>query len=268
MDSVRRRTRGEGVAVPILVAVAVLAFAFFSLPVLGLAVRAPWSEAWERLRATGTIEALRLSGIVSLGALALAIVFGTPVAYLLARARVPGMRLLRGLIVLPMVLPPVVAGVGLLTALGRRGLAAPVLDVFGVTLPFTTTAAALASAFVAAPFFILTLEAGFRSVDRRLEDAAATLGASRASILRAVTLPAVRPSLIAGATLCWARALGEFGATIIFAGNLAGRTQTAPLAIYQDLQSGDFSGAILLSLVLGSISLAVLVALRGRVALR
>jgi molybdate transport system permease protein len=268
MDSAFRRTRTEGAAVPLLRIGAAIGATFFLLPLLGLAARAPWGEAWAMLTASESLLALRLSMVVSVGALLLTVVFGTPLAYVLARSEHPLMRLLRALVVLPMVLPPVVAGVGLLTALGRRGIAGALLLELGISLPFTTVAAALAAAFVAAPFFIVTLEAGFRSVDHRLEDAAATLGASRALILRTVTLPAVRGTLAAGATLCWARALGEFGATIVFAGNLAGRTQTAPLAIYQDLQSGDFRGAILLSLVLFSASLIVLVGMRGRFSLR
>jgi molybdate transport system permease protein len=268
MASVLRRGRGEGAATPAIATLAVVAIAFFVLPLVGLAVRAPWSEAWTRIRQPASVDALRLSLIVSLAAVALSLAVGAPLALVLARGRFPGRRLVRGLVMLPMVLPPVVAGVGLLTALGRRGLIGGPLGRVGISLPFTTPAAAIAAAFVAAPFLVVTLEAGFRSVDRRLEQAASTLGASRFMILRTVTLPAVAPALAAGATLCWARALGEFGATIIFAGNLAGRTQTGPLAIYQELQTGDFDGAILLSLVLFAVSLTVLVALRGRVSLR
>jgi molybdate transport system permease protein len=266
MASGRPRS-GEGAAPAVIAVIAALGVAFFALPLAGLALRAPWSELSHRLGAA-ELEALRLSVVVSLGALGLSVTLGTPVAWTLARGRWPGRRLVRGIVVLPMVLPPVVAGVGLLTALGRRGLLGGTLAGLGISLPFTTAAAVVAATFVGAPFLILTLEAAFRSVDIRLEDAAATLGASRLRILRAVTLPAIAPALGAGATLCWARALGEFGATIIFAGNLAGRTQTGPLAIYQKLQTGDFEGAILLSLVLFSVSLAVLVGLRARVSLR
>jgi molybdate transport system permease protein len=268
MASALRKSRREGIAGPTIGVVAVIAVAFFVLPLIGLAARAPWSEVWEVLRTPQTLSALRLSVVVSLAALALTIVFGTPLAYVLARSNFRGLRLVRGLVILPMVLPPVVAGVALLTALGRRGILGSPLDAAGLSLPFTTAAAAIAAAFVAAPFYIVTLEAGFRTVDRRLEDAAATLGATRGAILRSVTLPAVWPSVAAGATLCWARALGEFGATILFAGNLQGRTQTTPLAIYQSIQRGDFGGAILLSLVLFTISLTVLVALRGRISVR
>jgi molybdate transport system permease protein len=268
MDSALRSSRKEGLAHPTIVVIAALSMAFFVLPLIGLVARAPWSEAWDALGSPETLRGLRLSLVVSVSALGLTLVFGTPLAYVLARSDFRGLRLVRGLVILPMVLPPVVAGVGLLTALGRRGILGSFLLKLGVSLPFTTAAAALAAAFVAAPFFVVTLEAGFRSADRSLEDAAATLGASRATILRTITLPAVKPSIAAGATLCWARALGEFGATILFAGNLEGRTQTAPLAIYQNIQRGDFSGAIILSLVLFTISLTVLVALRGRVSVR
>jgi molybdate transport system permease protein len=268
MASDRRRARGEGAAGPVIGALALIAVAFFVLPLIGLAARAPWGEAWERVRQPETLTALRLSLVVSLAAVLICITLGAPLAWVLARSRLPGLRVLRGLVVLPMVLPPVVAGVGLLTALGRRGLAGDLLEAVGIALPFSTAAAAIAAAFVAAPFLVVTLEAGFRSVDRRLEHAAATLGASRVTIMRTVTLPAVAPSLAAGITLCWARALGEFGATIIFAGNLEGRTQTGPLAIYQELQTGDFEGAILLSLVLFALSLSALVAVRGRVSIR
>jgi molybdate transport system permease protein len=263
-----RSPRGEGAAPAVLKCLAVVGAAFLVLPLIGLALRAPWPELWERIGRPEIVDALRLSLIVSLAALAVALVFGAPLAWVLARFSFPGRRLLRGLILLPMVLPPVVAGVGLLTALGRRGILGGILSEAGIELPFTTAAAVVASAFVGVPFLIVTLEAGFHSVDRGLEEAAATLGATRWTIIRTVTLPAVRPSLAAGAVLCWARSLGEFGATIIFAGNLRGVTQTGPLAVFEHLQTGDSGGAILLSLVLLLISLTVLIALRGRVSVR
>jgi molybdate transport system permease protein len=263
-----RRGGGEGLTPFLLAALAAVAVGFFALPLAGLAVRAPWHEAWDQLTRPEALMALRLSLVVSLCALALSLVLGAPLAWALARPGWPGRRVVRAIVVLPMVLPPVVAGVGLLTALGRRGLAGGVLQAVGISLPFTTAAAVVAAAFVAAPFLVVTLEAGFRAVDTRLEDAAATLGASRLMIFRTVTLPATAPALVAGSILCWARALGEFGATIVFAGNLAGTTQTAPLAIYQELQTGDFGGAVLLSLMLFSVSLTVLVALRTRVVAR
>jgi molybdate transport system permease protein len=172
--------------------------------------------------------------------------------------------MVRGLVILPLVMPPVVGGVALLAAFGRRGfLGTPLYDVFGVQLAFTTPAAVLAAAFVSFPLAVLALEAGLRSLDTRLEDAAATLGGSRWYVLRRVTLPLLAPQIATGLVLCWARSLGEFGATITFAGNLEGRTQTLPLAVFERLQT-DPEGAIALSLLLVALSLAVIVGLRGR----
>jgi molybdate transport system permease protein len=244
--------------------VALPAIAFVVLPVVGLAVRAPWSDAWASLGRAGTRTALIVSLQVSLGATAIALALGFPAAWVLARFRFPGRRLVRALVTLPIVLPPVVAGVALLAALGRVGFLGRALHAIGISLPFTTAGAAVAAAFVSAPFLILSLEAGLRSVDRGLEDAARALGASRAYAFRRITLPLLRPQLVAGLVLTWARALGEFGATITFAGNLRGTTQTLPLAVFQALQV-DTGGAILVSLVLLALSLAVLVALGGRI---
>jgi len=189
---------------------------------------------------------------------------GVPLAWVQARVAYPGRRVVRAITLLPMVLPPVVGGIALLLALGRRGLVGSPLDHVGVHLPFHVLGAITAETFVAMPFLVLTVEAAFRSADRRYEDAARTLGASRFSVFRRVTLPMIRPSLIAGAVLCWARALGEVGATITFAGNSAGRTQTLPLFVYVKLEEGNTDAAIVLSLVLLVISLAVLVSLRDR----
>ena len=189
--------------------------------------------------------------------------FSIPIAWLLARARFRGRGLLRTLITLPMVMPPVVAGVGLLAAFGRHGLLGDALHFFGVTLPFTTLAAVIAATFVSAPFLVTTLEAGLAQSQRRYEDVAATLGASRWRIFVSVVLPAIRPSLLAGIALCWARALGEFGATITFAGNLPARTQTVPLAIYQTLHTRP-SEAFLMAMLLLIVSLCVLALVRVR----
>ena len=243
---------------------AVLAVAFLTVPLVSLVVRAPWGDLGSALTAPGAMTALRLSLTCSVGAVTLSAVLGTPLAWLLARTSFPGRDLVRALVILPMVLPPVVGGVALLLAFGRNGLAGQWLDrAFGITLPFSTAGAIMAEAFVAMPFFIITVEAGLRAMGRRYEDAAATLGASRWTTFRRVTLPLLAPSLGAGAALAWARALGEFGATITFAGNLPGATQTMPLAVYLALQT-NADAAIALSLVMLAVSLVILVALRGR----
>jgi molybdate transport system permease protein len=225
--------------------------------------RAPWGHVGQELASEEAVSALRLSLVCSLCATALSIVLGLPLAWTQARIAFPGTILLRALVTLPIVLPPVVGGVALLLAFGRRGLVGRWLDPLGIRLPFTTAGAVLAETFVAMPFFVLTIEGGLRSLDLRLEEAARTLGASRWTVFRRVTLPLVRPSLVAATLLCWARALGEFGATITFAGNFPGRTQTLPLAVYLALESRPEAG-IVLSLVLLAVSLAVLVGLRRR----
>ncbi|MEY2451579.1 MAG: molybdate transport system ATP-binding protein [Acidimicrobiaceae bacterium] len=246
------------------VAIAAVAVAAFALPLAGLLWRAPWSSAWHPLSSRAALDALKLSLITSLAATAVAIVLGVPLAWVQARVDYRGKRLVRALTTLPMVLPPVVGGVALLFALGRRGIVGSELDRIGVHLPFTTAGAIVAETFVAMPFLVLTLEAAFRSSDRRLEEAARTLGASRGEVFRRVTLPLVRPSLIAGAVLCWARALGEFGATITFAGNLPAKTQTLPLFVYLKFEGSEADAAIVLSLVLVIVSLLVVVGLRDR----
>src|SRR5207247_214134 len=224
----------------------------------------PWAQVGRELAAPETATALELSMFCSLTASLVALVLGIPLALVLSRTNGLLRSVLRALTTLPMVLPPVVGGVALLLAFGRRGLLGGWLaDVFGIHLPFTTAGAILAETFVAMPFLVITVEAGLRSMDTRFEDAARTLGARRWTVLWRVTLPLVRPSLVAGTVLCWARALGEFAATITFAGNFPGRTQTMPLAVYLALESSPQS-AILLSLVLLLVSLAVLVGLRDR----
>jgi molybdate transport system permease protein len=242
---------------------AAVGVAFVTLPLLGLLIRAPWGRAWSVLASPTATQALRVSILVSVSATAIAVVLGVPLAWVLARARFPGRSLVRAIVVLPLVLPPVVAGVGLLAALGRRGLAGRAFEAFGVSLPFTTAAAVLAAAFVAFPLLVLAVEAGFRSLDPRLEGAALAMGASPWYVLRRVTFPMLMPQLAAGVVLAWARALGEFGATITFAGNLRGVTQTLSLAVFEEGQT-DPDGAIVVSLLLVVMSLAVLIALRGR----
>jgi len=246
-----------------IVVVAFAGVAFVGLPLVGIVARAPWSRAGELLSSDVALTALRLSIVVSLGAASVDLVLGLPLALLLARGSFRGKRLVRALVVLPLVLPPVVGGVGLLAALGRRGILGPALEAIGITLPFTTAAAVVATAFVSFPLLVLAAEAGLRSMGDRLEGAARTMGASPGYVLRHVTLPLLAPQLAAGLVLAWARALGEFGATLMFAGNLAGRTQTLPLAAFETAQT-DPRGALVIALMLVVISLAVIVALRGR----
>ena len=247
-----------------IVALACIGAAFVLLPVVALFVRAPWSRLGEAFSGVGASTALRLSLEVSLAATAISVLVGVPLAWVLARGEFPGRNLLRAAVVLPILLPPVVGGVGLLVALGRSGLVGRWLhDVFGIQLTFTTAGAVLATTFVSMPLVVLATEAGLRGLDRRYERAAAAMGGSPWYVFRRVTLPMVAPQLAAGAVLTWARALGELGATITFAGNHAGRTQTMPLAVYEARQV-DPGGAIVLSLILVVISVAVLVALGGR----
>ena len=247
----------------LLAALALVAVAFFILPLAGLLARAPWQSALGELTTPEALTALRLSFVISLAATALALLLGVPLAWIYARVPFRGRDLIRAVTTLPMILPPVVGGVALLFAFGRRGLFGQALDAIGIRLPFTTFGAILAATFVAMPLLVLTVEAGLRSMDRRYEDAARTLGAGRWVVFRRVTLPLIAPSVFAGAVLCWARALGEFGATITFAGNLPGTTQTLPLAVYIALETRP-EVAIMLSVVLLAVSLAILVAMRDR----
>jgi molybdate transport system permease protein len=234
------------------------------MPLVALAVRAPWSSTLDLLGAPENRTALRLSLVVSAWSLALSVVVGFPIAWVLARTAVPGRRVLRALVTLPMVLPPVVGGVALLVAFGRRGLLGQLLDRwFDVQLAYTTTAAVLAATFVSMPFFIVTVEAALRGADLRYEEAARTLGARPGTVLRRVTLPSIRGAIGAGAALSWARALGEFGATLTFAGSFAGRTRTLPLEISTALER-SVDDAIVLSLLLLAISVVVLGSLRDR----
>ena len=246
------------------VPLAALAVAFLAIPLIGLVLRTPWRNLPTDLGAPGVLTALRLSLQCSVSAVAVSIVIGVPLAWLLARVSFPGRNVVRALVMLPMVLPPVVGGVALLLAFGRHGLLGQWLErAFGVTLPFSTAGAVMAEAFVAMPFLIVTVEAGLRALGQRYEDAAATLGAGRWVTFLRVTLPLIAPTLGAGAALSWARALGEFGATITFAGNLPGSTQTMPLAVYLALQSNP-EAAMALSLIMLVVSLSILLALRGR----
>ena len=243
---------------------ALVGAAFLLVPLAGLLLRAPWGSLGGLLTDANVAEALRLSLVCATTATVISLVLGVPLAWVLARVRAPGMTLLRALVTLPLVLPPVVGGVALLLAFGRQGVLGRLLESWtGITLPFTTAGVVVAETFVAMPFLVVTVEGAFRAADRGYEEAAATLGASRLGVFRRVTLPMVAPSLGAGAVLCWARALGEFGATITFAGSFPGRTQTMPLTVYLALES-DPEAAIALSLVLLVVSVVILAVLRDR----
>ncbi len=259
--------RGAGrrplVAIWVPAGVAVL---FILLPLVGLLSRVSWRDLPAELGSADVLTALRLSLECSLLAVGFAALAGIPLAYVLARIDFAGKRLLRALVLLPLVLPPVVGGIGLQAAFGRdTPIGHVLLRVFGVTLPFSTAGAAMAEAFVALPFLVITVEAGLRQANPGFEEVAATLGARPWRRFWRVTLPLVMPSLVAGAALTWARALGEFGATITFAGAFPGTTQTLPLAAYAAFEgSGEVERAITLSMILLVISVAVLVGLRGR----
>jgi molybdate transport system permease protein len=258
-----RRGRGSGIP-PLLLVPAGVGIAFLVLPLGGLLVRAPWRTLSEQLASPEVGQALRLSLLSASLATVICLVLGVPLAWVLARATFPGRRLLRALVTVPLVLPPVVGGVALLLLLGRRGLVGQYLDAwFGVSLPFTTAAVVIAEAFVAMPFLVIAVEGALRGADRRFEEAAATLGASRWLIFRRVTLPLIAPGITAGAVLCFARALGEFGATITFAGSFPGVTRTMPIAVYLALET-DPEAAIVLSLVLLAVAVLVLASLRDR----
>jgi molybdate transport system permease protein len=246
------RTRG-----PLsLLAPATLAVAFLAVPLVAVVTQAPWRQVPHLVSGPAARTALRLSLECSVGALALSLVLGVPLAWALARLEFPGKSALRALVMVPLVLPPVVGGVALLLAFGRHGL-------LPLHIAFTTRAAILAEAFVAMPFLVLSVEGSLLSLERDYEEAAATLGSSPLATFWRVTVPLVAPGLAAGAALAWARALGEFGATVTFAGSLSGVTQTLPLEVYQQLQN-DPDAAVALSVVLLAVSLLVLVALRGR----
>jgi molybdate transport system permease protein len=257
----RRRRFDSGkllVAIP-----AALFIAFILAPVSALFVRSSPSAFLAALQQADVQEALRLSALTTAITLICAVAFGTPIAYLLARWSFPGRTLLDTFVDLPIVVPPAVAGVALLIAFGRRGLFAPALAAAGIQLSFTTAAVVLAQLFVASPFYIRAARAGFVAVDRRIEEASAVLGAGRLETFWRITVPLALPSLIGGAVLTWARALGEFGATIMFAGNLVGVTQTMPLAVYLKLESGDLPAALAISVVLVAASVAVLLVVRA-----
>lgn len=244
-------------------ALAALFALFFLLPVAGLGARALTDgDVASELRADDTWRALRLSLATATLATGLAALLGTPLAYALARSGRSGARLAAALIDLPIVLPPAAAGIALLTVFGRRGYLGEPLEELGVSLSFTTAAVVAAQLFVAGPYFVRSAYAGFRAADPRYEGVAYTLGLSRWRTFRSVTLPLVRPALAAGAVLCWARALGELGATLLFAGSLPGSTRTAPLAVLNAFESSaGLAGAVSISVVLVVLALGVMLAL-------
>ncbi|MEP7324910.1 MAG: ABC transporter permease [Gemmatimonadota bacterium] len=233
-----------------------------ALPILALFLRVPGHSIFHRLADPAIHQALILSLITSVAATLIVVILGIPTAYLLATRQFPGKRLLETLIDLPMVLPPTVAGLALLLAFGRAGLGGRALHLLGIELPFSTLGVVVAQAFMSAPFFLNPARAGFASVDRRYLEAATTLRASEFYRFLHVMLPLAFPSLMAGATMAGARALGEFGATITFAGNLPGVTQTMPLAVYVAMQS-DMGAAITLSVLLVAIAVILLLVVKS-----
>ena len=239
-----------------LLAPAVIAVAFLTVPLVAVVARAPWQRLPHLISTPTARTALRLSIECSAGALALTLLVGVPLAWALARLEFPGKSVVRALVLVPLVLPPVVGGVALLLAFGRHGL-------LPLHIAFTTRAAIVAEAFVALPFLVLSVEGALLSLEPQFEEVAATLGSRPLATFWRVTVPMVAPALAAGSALAWARALGEFGATVTFAGSLPGSTQTLPLEVYQQLQN-DPDAAVALSVVLLVVSLLVLVALRGR----
>ncbi|MCV2393787.1 ABC transporter permease [Actinotalea sp. M2MS4P-6] len=251
-----RRRAPVGLVVPALVGAA-----FLVLPLVALLVRAPWGSMGALLTDPAALDALRLSLVSAGAATAISLVLGVPLAWVLARSGLPGMRALRAAVTVPLVLPPVVGGVALLLLLGRRGLVGQHLEALGIQVPFTTAAVVLAEAFVAMPFLVVSVDGALRAADRRAEELAATLGAGPFLVARRITLPTIAPAVAAGAALAFARALGEFGATITFAGSFPGTTRTMPLAIYLAMQQ-DPATAVALSVVLLAVSVAVLGLLR------
>jgi molybdate transport system permease protein len=247
-----------------LVVVAYLVGLALGLPVAVLVVRAVVSgSVGASLGTRVVLDGLGLSLLTTAASLVLTVVFGTPLALALARRRFRGSSIVETVIDPPIVLPPSVAGLALLLLLGRRGVLGGAFEAFGIELPFTTAAVVIAQTFVSAPFFIRSARAGFAGVDRDLEDAARTDGASERQVFRAITIPLASAALAAGLVMCWARSLGEFGATIMFAGNVEGQTQTLPLVVYGEFQGGDLDGSIAAAAILVVAAVGVLVAVRA-----
>jgi molybdate transport system permease protein len=258
-------TTRTGERLPVLLGLpAVFALIFLVLPLLGLIIRAPWSNAGQVLTSGAAVSALWLSLVTATASASIALLLGVPLAWLLARPGLRGASLLRALVTIPLVLPPVVGGVALFTVLGRSGLLGrPLYQLTGFAFPFTPYAVVLAQVFVALPYLVLSVEGALRAADRRYEEAAATLGARPLTVFRRITLPLVGPGIAAGTVLAWARALGEFGATITFAGSFPGTTRTMPLEVYRALET-DPGAALLLSVLLLAASILVLALLHNR----
>ena len=259
-----RETAALGRVPAVLVVLSGLALVVLLVPVVALLLRTPWTQLGDRLSSPEILDALRLSMVSATIAAALSLLLGVPLAWLLARVDFHGRSIVRAFVTVPLVLPPVVGGIALLMAFGRRGVVGqPLYEAFGITIPFTLTAVVLAQTFVALPFLVISVEGALRSTDLRYDEVAATLGAGRWSTFRTVTLPLATPGVIGGAVLAWARALGEFGATITFAGNFPGTTRTMPLEIYTARQA-DEGASLVLSAILLAISVLVLAGLRER----
>lgn len=236
---------------------------FVILPLVAMISRVDWPRFAELITSPSSLAALKLSLQTSTASTLMCLLFGVPMALVLARTQFPGQRVVRSLILLPLVLPPVVGGLALLYTFGRRGLLGQSLQVLGLQIAFTTTAVVLAQTFVSLPFLVVALEGTLRTVGHRYEEVAATLGARPTTVLRRVTLPLVLPGLASGAVLSFARALGEFGATLTFAGSLEGVTRTLPLEIYLQRES-DADAAVALSLVLVVVAVLVVALAQGR----
>jgi len=254
---------GDRFSTLVFFALASMGILFFLIPVVSLLIQMPWDRIPEMVSNRQIWIAFRISLLVSLSAVGLSLFFGFPIAWVMTRSTYRWTKLIRIIVLMPMVLPPIVGGVALLSAFGANSPIGQILDSIGIRLPFTTAGAVLSATFVSAPFMIITLESGLRSLDPKLEHAGQVLGASRWMIIRTIIIPGLRPALIAGIALTWARALGEFGATIAFAGNMPGRTQTLPLAIYQSLQT-DMDLALLISAILILITICLMIFVRSK----
>jgi molybdate transport system permease protein len=246
-----------------LVALTLPLILFLAVPIVGLVARAVLGGGLlAALASPVVLHALALSLVTTVVSLSLTLVFGTPLAYLLARRRFRGSSIVETIVDLPIVLPPSVAGLALLFVFGRQGFAGGALDLVGISIPFTTLAVVLAQTFVAAPFFVRSARSGIAGVDRDIEDAARVDGASERDVFRFVTAVLAGPALAAGAVMSWSRALGEFGATIMFAGNIEGRTQTLPLVVYSEFGGGDLDASVAAAAILVLAAFGVLVSVR------